>query len=164
MSLNLFRSVPVMTAIAAVLASCGDEHGHENPNVEACEHLKEGPSVAVAATTTAGATAPAIASDHKRYDLTLPVTASPGSFLGHVTFAAPAAGDFIVFTSAAIPVKVTTAAGADVAPESTASSITECTEVKGRHVFELGVGTHYVALGPATNNSVSVVVEPGHEH
>jgi hypothetical protein len=156
---------PLRSALGLAFAlsvGCGDEHGQENPNEEACEHLKEGPSAPVTAAAMAGASAPRIANDHQRYDITLPPAA--GSFSGFVSFAAAAAGDYIFYTNAGVPLKVTSSANADVAAESTASTITECTEVKGRTVYPLQVGTYTIGLGPASSDKVSVVVEADHGH
>lgn len=146
---------------SALLIACNNA----NPaDVEACEHLQEGPSAAVTA-TAATSGAPAVSNDHKRYDITLP--AGTGGNVGSVSFAAGEAGDYVLFTGAAVPVKVTSSAGQQVAFEESATSSTECTEVKGRYVVPLAVGTYTLTFGPTTQSSVSLVIEEtdhGTEH
>jgi hypothetical protein len=122
-----------------------------------------GPPVALTAATSASASAPSIDDNHMRYDVTLADTATGKG--GFVSFAAAAAGDYILFTNAAVQLAVTDASLAPVTAESSAASITECTTVKGRHLYELKVGTYIVGISGASASSVSFVVEAAaHEH
>jgi hypothetical protein len=153
MKMKLFAAVLVS---AGLIFGCGGEE-EENVDVEGCEHLQEGPSTAVTA-TAATAGAPAVKDDHRRYDVTLvDVTGGKG---GSVTFAAAEEGDYVLFTSADVPVAVTNANGQTVAIEASAKSSPECTEIKGRHTIPMKVGTHTFTFGPTTQTSVSVVIEP----
>jgi hypothetical protein len=139
---------------SALLIACGSP---PNPaDVEACEHLKEGPSAAVTA-TAATSGAPAVSNDHKRYDITLP--AGTGGNVGSVSFAVSEASDYILFTGANVPVKVTSSAGQEVAFEENATSSPQCGEVKGRYVVPLQVGTYTLTFGPTTQSTVSLVIE-----
>lgn len=144
-----------------VAAATGCGHEDENPDVEGCEHLKEGPASAVTAAATATG-AMAIAADHKRYDVSLvDVTGGKG---GVVTFAAAKEEDYIFFLSADVPVKFS-AGGMAIAPESMAKSSPTCAEIKARYVVPLKVGTTQLDLGPTTQTSVGIVVEAAaHEH
>ena len=137
---------------SALLIACNNAN---EADVEGCEHLKEGPASAVTA-TAATSGAPAVSNDHKRYDITLP--AGTGGNVGSVSFASAKASDYVLFLGADVPVKVTGSSG-DVAFEETAKASEQCTEVKGRHVVPLGVGTYTLTFGPTTQTSVSLVIE-----
>jgi hypothetical protein len=138
---------------SALLAGCGESH---EADVEGCEHLAEGPEVAVTASASASG-APAVSNDHKRYDITLPAGSEGNT--GSVSFAVSETAHYVFFLGANVPLKVTNSSGAEVAFESTATSSEECTAVKGRHVAELLVGTYTLTFGPTTQSSVSLVIE-----
>lgn len=138
---------------SALLIACGESN---EADVEACEHLQEGPSAAVTATSSTSG-APAVSNDHKRYDITLP--AGTGGNVGSVSFAVSEATDYVLFLGANVPVKVTSSSGQEVAFEETATSSAECTEVKSRNVVPLQVGTYTLTFGPTTQSTVSLVIE-----
>lgn len=145
---------------SALLAGCGGEKNEAD--VEGCEHLQEGPSAAVTA-TAAASSAPAVSNDHKRYDITLP--SGTGGNTGSVSFAAAEASDYVFFLGADVPLKITNASGAAVAFEESATTSNQCTQIKGRHVAPLQVGTYTLTFGPTTQSSVSLVIEEtAHEH
>lgn len=139
---------------SALLAGCGGEKNEAD--VEACEHLQEGPAASVTATASASG-APAVSNDHKRYDITLP--AGSGGNVGSVSFAAAEATDYVFFTGSTVTLKVTSASGQEVTFEESATSSTECTNVKGRYVAPLQVGTYTLTFGPTSDSSVSLVIE-----
>ncbi|HWM84507.1 MAG TPA: hypothetical protein VNO33_01690 [Kofleriaceae bacterium] len=152
-----------LLALTLSLAACGsDDPAEESIDVEGCEHLSEGPAVAV----TAGATpeeAPGVADDHMRYDVTLvPVDGGNG---GTVAFDSAEAADFVFFLGADVALGITDSGAQAVTIEESATSSPECVEIRGRHVAELTVGTHYLSLGPTAEESVSLVIEhaAGHE-
>jgi len=140
---------------SALLAGCGGEKNEAD--VEGCEHLQEGPSAAVTASASATGTLPSVSNDHKRYDITLPA-GSGGSNVGSVSFAAAEASDYVFFLGSNVTLKVTNASG-EVAFEESATSSTECTNVKGRFVAPLQVGTYTLTFGPTSESSVSLVIE-----
>jgi hypothetical protein len=152
---KLLLSASLLSSLL-LASACGDEEEVENPDVEGCEHLQEGPAAPVTAGTGAGA--PAVDDDHRRYDITLADVA--GGKGGDVTFASSEAGDYILFLGAAVPVAVLDAAGATVPFESSSASSDQCTEVKARHQLELGVGTYTLRFGPSALGAVGLVVEP----
>lgn len=163
MNKKLLAALLMSTALLA--AGCGDdEEGEESADVEGCEHLQEGPSTAVTATLTG--TPPAVDDDHRRYDITL--VDGTGGKTGSVSFAAAEATDYIIFTSADVALTVTNSSGAEVEIEESAKSSSECTEVKGRHVVPMSVGTYRLTFGPTTAASVNIVIEhevhEGDEH
>ncbi len=146
------------------LVACGHEHGHEDPDVEACEHIAGGPYTPVTATTqTTGA--PAIAADHRAYTVTLP--ADPNGFGGFVSFASGEAVPYIFYVDQNVVAAFTTSGGAPITPQMSGTSVAACTEVMGRHVVPLQVGTAYIGLSSPTVSTVNVVVEPAlvdHDH
>ncbi|HVG57065.1 MAG TPA: hypothetical protein VNA24_00820 [Hyalangium sp.] len=159
MKLKLFSAVLLS---AALVMGCGNDE--ETADTEGCEHLQSGPATAVTATAnTTGA--PAVSNDHRRYDITLTdVTGGKG---GSVSFASAEAVDYVLFTSADVPVTVKDSSGMTVAPEESVKSSSTCTEVKGRHTIPLAVGTYTLTFGPTTATTVSLVIEEGshdHEH
>lgn len=148
----------------SLLAGCGGTAAPEE-DVEACEHIKEGPGVSVTAAKDASATLPTVNEPHKRYDVSLVAESTGGARSGLVSYASTAEGDYALYLSADVPVEVTDSAGAAVAFESTTGSISSCTEVKSKRVVELGVGTYTFRFGPTSQFSVSLVVESAaHAH
>ena len=154
MNKKLLAALLMSTALLA--AACGDdEEEGENVDVEGCEHLQEGPATAVTATLTG--TPPAVSNDHRRYDITL--VDGTGGKSGSVSFAAAEATDYIIFTSADVALTVTNSSGAAVEIEESTKSSSQCTDIKGRHVVPMTVGTHTLTFGPTTASSVSIVIE-----
>ena len=157
---HCLRTLCVLALAATGLGGCGEDRPaeEEDPNAEACEHIEMGPAVALTAAAVSSASAPKLGDDHRRYDVSLvDVTGGKG---GYVSFAATTAGDYIFFTTAPVTLKMRTSAMTDVAAESSDAMISECTEVKGRHVYDLEVGTYIVGIGPETTDTVSFVIEP----
>jgi hypothetical protein len=157
-----FLSVSVLSSLLLLTSACGeDEVAEENPDVEGCEHLEEGPATAITAST--GASAPAVDDDHRRYDVTLVDVA--GGKGGSVTFASSEAGDFVLFLGENVPVVVEDAAGSVVEFESSSAGSATCSAIKARHQLELGVGTYSLRFGPSSVGAVSLVLEPAaHAH
>lgn len=124
---------------------------------EGCEHLQSGPSTEVTAVSEGDG--PLVADDHQRYDITLvPLTGGNG---GSVRFAADEDGEFIVYLDEDVPLAVTDGSGNPVAAEESSSSSETCTEVRGRIVFDLTVGTYHLHFGPTQASEVGVVIEHG---
>lgn len=149
----------VWTVVAAIICSVltfGCSKSEEHVDAEGCEHLREGPSIAVSAAAT-GSGAPAIDADHNRYDVTL--SAVSGGLGGFVSYAAPEATDYLFFLGAAVPVQFLDAANVVIALEEEATGSTACTEIKGRYLVPLQVGTYTLRLGPTAQTSVAIVVE-----
>ena len=152
----------IIAALTSTLAACGAPPKEESIDAESCEHLKEGPGVAVTASAAASGS-PSVSEQHKRFDIALvDITGGKG---GAVSYASSAEGDLIVFLSADVPLKVKNSAGADVAIEATATSVAECTEIKARHTIPVGVGTYTLNFGPTAATSVQLVAETeAHAH
>ncbi|WP_224245174.1 hypothetical protein [Hyalangium gracile] len=145
---------------AALVAGCGDDE--ESVDADACEHLQEGPSSSLTASTD-NTGAPAVSNDHRRYDIAL-IDAVSGKG-GIVSFAVSEAADYTVYLNGAVPVTVKTANGQTIEPEVSGTGSSECDEIKRRHTFALQVGTHTLSFGPTTETSVGlVIVEANHEH
>lgn len=159
MNKKLLAALLMSTALLAT--ACGDDEEEENVDVEGCEHLQEGPATAVTATLTG--TPPSVGNDHRRYDITL--ADGTGGKTGSVSFAAAEATDYVIFTSADVTLSVRNASGAAVEIEESTKGSSQCTEIKGRHVVPMTVGTHTLTFGPTTASSVSIVIEEAaHDH
>ncbi|RKG76391.1 hypothetical protein [Corallococcus terminator] len=150
----------VLLSASLLVSACGDDAEESTGDEEGCEHLQEGPAVSV--TAAVSGTGPAVSNDHKRYDIALvDVTGGKG---GAVSFAVAEATDYVLFTSAPVPVKVTNGSGATVEFEESTNSSTLCSDIQGRHIVPLTVGTHTLTFGPSTLSSVSLVIEESGEH
>ncbi|WP_434299714.1 hypothetical protein [Corallococcus exiguus] len=155
---KLLSALLLSTSLLA--AGCGGDEEEAHADEEGCEHLQEGPAAAV--TAAVSGTGPAVSNDHKRYDIALVDIA--GGKGGAVSFAVSEATDYVLYMSAPVPVTVTNSRGAAVEFEESATSSSLCTDIKGRHVVPLTVGTHTLTFGPSTLSSVSLVIEESGEH
>jgi hypothetical protein len=65
-----------------------------------------------------------------------------------------------------LPAALLTACGpAPVEAEARTPSSAGCTDIKSRSVYALGVGTHVLTFGPASQTQVSLVLEEvAHSH
>lgn len=154
-------SALMLTLASAGLAACGDEEPHADLDVEGCEHLEGGPFTTVTASAARDATAPTVSASHMAYTITLPAGA-----VGYVSFPAQEATDYVVFLDKPVPFMAFDAAGATVAIEESATSSPVCATIRGKHTFELPVGTAAFGLGPNAGMPVNLVIEAaaGHEH
>jgi hypothetical protein len=162
MNRKLLSAVLLSTSIL-FSAGCGDdEEETESLDAEGCAHLQKGPATPITATAAASG-APAVNTDHRRYDISLiDVTGGKG---GSVTFAVAEEGDYLFFINEDVPMAIRTSGGEVRTPEEVVKSSTECSEIKGRYTVELGVGTHVLTFGPTSKTSVSLVAEHGeHDH
>jgi hypothetical protein len=141
----------------ALLAGCGEE----TIDVDACEHLQEGP----ASTITASANetgAPLVSNDHRRYDISL-IDGTDGKG-GSVSFAVTEANNYTLFLNGEVKVNLKDANGQRIEVVASGTGSSECSEIKRLHMFELPVGTYSLTFGPTTAGSVSlVIVEAAHE-
>jgi hypothetical protein len=158
MSSRILRQVALLPLSLVLLAACDDhDQGTEDPIAEACEHLA---GAAVAVMATAGATgAPAIAADHKRYDVKL-VDGPSGGKIGVVSLNSAAVGHLQLFLSADVPVTAATAAGMAIAGSKVAIA-PPCSQLKAVYEFNVAVGRYDITIGGASNTveSVGVVAE-----
>jgi hypothetical protein len=145
---------------SALVVGCGNT---DKADTEGCEHLKEGPGVSVTATATASG-APSVSNDHKRYDITLP--AGTGGNTGSVSFAVGETAHYVFFLGSDVNLAIASTSGSSsVSFESSTKSSEACTEIKGRHVAELLVGTYTLTFSSPTQTRVSLVIEEeGGEH
>lgn len=155
------RLLPVLalTALAATAACTTEEHEHEDPETDACEHLAAGPAEAVTAATTATATdAPDVSKAHTRFDVATGGTAEAPA-TGYVKFVVAKAGEYLLVADKAVPLAVIDAAGATVAARSTAAKSDKCSVVLHRSLYDLKVGTVKVRIGPTVEGKVGVLFE-----
>lgn len=165
------RFLTIATAGAAALlalAACdtdGDstgtaDAGHEEHGLEeeACEHFEEGPFEDVTATAD-GTGAPDVSKGHTTYRIALvDVTGGKG---GSVSYAVAEAGELALFLTKDVPVAVTGPDGNALTAEATEKGSEACDAIGASHVFDVGVGTVTIAIGPTTEATVSAVIEAG---
>lgn len=125
-------------------------------DVEACEHMNDGPSVAVTATLDAHA-APDVSEGHKRYDLTL--VAQNGQYEGKVQYNSEEEADYVLFFNQDVKLEIRNGQDELVEPEESSSSSAACGSIKARYVVHMGVGPHTLHLGPTAASTVSLVIE-----
>ena len=166
--MKLHAPVMILALLTALTltSSCGHDHG--SVLEEGCEHMEAGPNKAVTA-AAASAGAPDATAEHTRIDLAL--VDVEGGKGGVVQVKPETAGEYYLFLSADVPVKLTKAAdGSQVAPEKTLGAVAECTSAIPKHyVYDLAVGTYELTFGPTTQTSVRFVFErdageEGHDH
>jgi len=163
-AMNLTIKVTQTLAVAIWLSAgaCGG-HEHEDIDVEGCEHLEEGPAVSVVATAE-DETAPVIAPDHKRYDITFldGVAGKVGKAKIEVV-----AGDYVFFMNADTPLALKAlATGAVAVPRAAVKSSKSCSAIRARYTVGFAsVGTYLLDFGPTTLSSVGMVIEhSAHDH
>jgi hypothetical protein len=139
-------------------AGSGGMSGGQTANGQACQLLKAGPFTPVTGKVMYTFTdqPPPVLNDRKAYRITLPAP----SRVGHVSFKVPAPGEYVVFTSRALPVSVYTWDGVIINSKTVAGSVSECGEVKGRESFDLLVDTksHILRFGPGSDGTVDLVL------
>ena len=152
------------TLLIALLfvAACGDDDKSnevvvETPEAEACEHLAEGPFKGI--TAAAAVTDMLENSAVKHTSVNVSLTDYEGARGGFVEFQAEAAGDFLLFLSADVPLEVFDSAGNQVPIESTTIGSDLCTEIATTHTVEFSVGTYVLAFGPTSETAVGLVHE-----
>ncbi len=150
------RSLTLL-AVAAVAVGCGESEATPE-DLEACQHLSQGPAVNLnAATGYMGS--PFVKNDHKRYDIAL---TDAGGTAGWVSFAVAKDGDYRVYLNEPLVVKAQDVNRAEVAPSSTAAALASCEAVKRLAVFPLKVGTNYFSFEPPGQVAkVGLVIEGG---
>lgn len=152
-----FITLFTLFALVVVPGCGGDDEGeHEDPDIEGCEHLTEGPYQEVTVSAGRDAQAPWVAANHVSYTIGL----LPGGAPGYVTYDSTEEGEAYLYLDQSVGVKVFTSAGTEVPLASSATSTEACVEVKGRHVVEVGVGVHYIELTAGDGlAAVNLVIE-----
>lgn len=150
-----------LTVVAGALACAGtgsdpDAGVEDDPDLEACEHMADGPAVDVTAAASV-TEAPSVSTAHTRFDVTL-LDDGAGMYTGSVTYEADEAGDHAVYLDADLPLTVYDVAGAEL-PVEGSDPVSACAEVAIKKTVELPVGTVELRLGPSSASEVSLVVE-----
>lgn len=129
-------------------------------DADGCEHLQEGPSQAVEANLPSMSRMPAtIKPGHQRWDVSL--LAEGGARQGTLTLENDKAGDVAIYMSKDLPLMLRQSGQAGPVPfKSVVKAVDACGAVKARYVATLGVGLYWVDLGPHSEASVNMVVEP----
>ncbi len=125
-------------------------------DVEACEHMSEGPAIAVTAVAD-NATPPDVSEGHKRYDIGL--VADNAQYAGKVLYNSSEETDYVLFFDQDVSLDVRNADNQSVEIEASASSSVACGTIKARYVVPLGVGPFTLNLGPTAAATVSLVIE-----
>ena len=124
-------------------------------NVRACRTLQMGTVAPVMGQALFNMDAPTIASNEQIYRVAL-----PPRMHGHVTFTAPAAGEYVFFASTTAALVVFDISGGQIEIKALRLKIPECVQVNGRHAVDLDAGKYVIRLGPEMAGSVDVVVVP----
>lgn len=152
----------ILASSLPLTAACGGEdHGHVTPAEDACEHMLEGPAIAVTAIDDSAGDPPDLDESHHRYDVTLVTLAADRG--GYLDLVSAAAGDIHLFLGTDLPVTLWDDQGSEVAPEATMTTVAACAEVAVGYTYDLGVGTYTVDLGPTTATAVAIVPVHGGE-
>lgn len=163
------RRIPTFFLLLSVLlwSACGeethDEEDHGGIEEEGCEHIQQGPNKAVSAAVDA-MLAPNATAEHTRIDVSLvDVTDGKG---GAVQLIPDEAGEFYLFLSADVPIKLTKASdGAEVTAEEVGGAVEACSASIPKHyVFDLEASTYVLNFGPTTEAEVRFVFEHAGEH
>lgn len=164
---TLTRLWPLALSLSLLtLAACGEEEDSEPMEEEhalaeeGCTHMENGPAFEVTASADASGAMPGTG-EHMRADITL--IGEAGQLGGFVTAEADEDGEFVLFMSKDVPIKVLDAQGAEVDIEAT-EAVDLCDAVALAHTMDLTVGLYTIELGPTEETSVSLVFEAGGEH
>ena len=163
---NVFRRIALLAFVAPLSLSasaCGDDddhdHDHEGEHGEGfveefCEHLENGPDVALTA-TDAPEGAPDASAEHTRHDVTLPAGAT-----GYISFASDEATEFAFGFSTDASAMLFDAGGNEIAWEEVETNPEGgCDALALYGTADLEVGTYTLALGPVDGDFVQVVIE-----
>lgn len=161
MNVGRFRVPNTLLVIGASLGllGCGEEVDHLL--AEGCEHMEEGPEVAVTAGLDA-LSAPDVSAGHTRFDITL--QSVDGGMGGSVSYASGEEGDYVFYLSQDVSLTVADTNGVEVPLEASENPGEVCTFIVTYHTVELGLGTYTLTLGPTTATSVSLEAELSGEH
>jgi hypothetical protein len=142
--------------------------------------MEAGPSLAVTAAVPGTPVAPAVSSDRKRYDLTLPVGepmigsgsgsgdgSGPGSgvgergFDGILSLPIAEAGDYTLYFDKEAQVAIFAADGTPVARAAMLMPVADCSDsIFHGLTYPLAVGTYTLRLGSSLSETHSLVIEP----
>lgn len=155
-------SSPKSTA-AGLGGSGGHDHGgHDDEDpaaADACEHLRNGTVTPVTASLDPR-DAPAIAANHRRYDVSL-VDLGDGNFGGVVSFDAPVAGDYVLFLDTNVGVVAEGPGGALVVVHDSHVGSAICpTTVAISHRISMEAGRHTLDFGPDDVALLRLTLEP----
>jgi hypothetical protein len=151
------NAAPAITTDGGVSSAGPPDAKPADPlNASACQSLQTGPFVTVTGQSTFSIDAPAIKSDRQVYRIGIAKRNA-----AHVSFQAPAAGVYVIYTSTPAPLAVFALDGTMIEINNLRMSIPECGEVKGRHTVTLKQDGHIIRVGPdMTAASVDVLVTP----
>ena len=184
MNLRSFTTLAAPLLLLALVACDDHDDMHHRDDHGACDTMADGPSLAVAAAAPGTAAAPAVSSDHKRYDLTLPVGepmvgmgsgegsgdgSGDGSRLGSgvgergfdgiVSLPIAEAGDYTLFFDKDAQVGLFAADGTEVALGSMQMPVSDCSDTIFHGLnYTLAVGTYTLRLGSSLSENLRLVI------
>lgn len=162
------RNWAIAAAMATLLvcpACGGEDHHHDDPVAEACEHMQDGPAMSVTAIADMAGDAPDVGEHHIRWDIALVDRGGGAADLGgYVDLVVDEASESLLFLGADVAIALWDATGTEVAAEASNADITACAEVAVSHTFDLEVGTYLLEIGPTSETEVQLVVEQAGEH
>ncbi len=159
MRLNLIPALAF--ALSLAVSGCGDDHDHDpdgeehSAEEEACEHLEDGPSVAITAADSVTNNPPNALVEHTRADIDF-----SGAAVGVVALEATEEGEFLLFMNSVETPTAATAAGDAVA---LTPITTTCASALSAFELDLEVGTTFLTFDPAPA-SIQLIVEHAGEH
>jgi hypothetical protein len=154
------RSIRRAALLGLLAGACEEQTTEPDHAVEACQHLKENPTMISGSETPA-----AEVTSHKRYEISL-LDGGIGGKTGTVQFQSAKAGHLQLFLTGDIPIRVTNPNGGEL----TASEVNKtgpCTELKAWYEYEVGAGPQRVTLGGSTTvaSTIGLVIETeAHDH
>lgn len=159
---SFFRAGLAAAALFAFGCSHSEDHGEEGGVKEdACEHMADGPALAVTAAGSGDGPLPDVSASHTRFDIALaPAGVDRGGFLA---FKADGKNDFFFALNRAAALDIRDSAGTAMVREGAVDTASGCAVVKGIHAYELPAGTFILRLA-APDSSVSLVTVEGSSH
>ena len=136
----------------------------DDADAEACEHLSSGPFAHHLAGTDR-ATAPDLSASHTAHRIDL--IPSDDGYQGQVSIAVRDAGDQRIYLDTRADVVVRDGDGVAASAEERcqpAACSDSCAIIADRLVYELGVGTYSLQLGPTTTPTITLVSEASASH
>lgn len=150
--------------LAVACADPADMNGEEeeSPDVDACEHLNDGPFIDVTPTETATVDNNAVfAAEHTAYRVDTSGTAA------FTSFSSDEAAEFYLYIDS--PTATVTVwqddAMTEVTAEESVTSSADCAQVEGRFTYDLEVANYFLQVEDNTAANVLVyLAEADHDH
>jgi hypothetical protein len=162
--MKMKRMTLLMLGLSTTLAAActpPEEEEMDAVTMEGCEHAQNGPNTDI--TLTADATgAPNVDETHRAYVLATVEVDTDGNRGGTFTFESAMEGHYTFFQNHHFDIAVADSMDMAVDAHMIMHEVAMCSDDLAMfHVFELGVGTYTVDIGPTQMESVKVIIEMG---